>query len=83
MPRRANRIGDLDKSLDIMVTGSPNVWVNSRRFCRVGDIDAPSKDMMVTGSPNVWVNSRRATRVGDLDSALEIVITGSPNVFLN
>lgn len=89
----AHRVGDIDNGLDRTVTGSPNVFTNSRAQVRVGDIDFdPSKsrpgersgpDRKTTGSPNVFVNSRALHRLGDLDSDMDRSITGSPNVFAN
>jgi len=83
MARGAFRVGDSDSRGDIMVTGSPNVYVNGRRLTRVGDIDNDiPPDRMVTGSPTVITNGRMTSRRGDIDNDNEVTSSFSGDTFI-
>ena len=69
---------------------SPDVFVNSRGWHRVGDAWEPHccpsipechASVAGTGSPKVFVNSRAACRIGDLVACGSTMATGSANVF--
>jgi uncharacterized Zn-binding protein involved in type VI secretion len=90
----ATRIGDADVphcSGMVRAQGSPNVYVNSIRWSRQGDVNTPHllpgvpcpthSAPIAVGSPTVFVNGRGAGRVGDAISACTSVAAGSPNVF--
>lgn len=65
------------------ITGSPNVYINSRAALRVGDAWAghPHGGIQSTGANTVFINGRRLGRVADHISCGSLVATGSPNVF--
>jgi uncharacterized Zn-binding protein involved in type VI secretion len=59
------RVGDIDSDFppDSMKTGSPNVFVNSKKVTRVGDLDDDvPPNITTTGSPNVFINSKKVAR---------------------
>lgn len=79
----AVRVNDKDDNQDVVLDGSPNVFVNGLSSVRVGDIDFPSFNTKTEGSPTVFVNGKPKHRVGDKDDANNISIVGSFNVIVN
>lgn len=90
----ATRIGDADVphcSGMVRAQGSPNVYVNSIRWSRQGDVNTPHlltgdpcpthAAPIAVGSTTVFVNGKGAGRVGDALSGCTSVAAGSPNVF--
>jgi len=100
-----NRIGDItigicDHGLPccahgcvgVRITGSPDVYVNSRKGSRAPiDLAVHScphcgVNMTICGSPDVYINSYMAHRLGDCETEFcgsGISVTGSPDVFTN
>ena len=90
----ATRVGDADIphcSGMVRAEGSPNVFVNSIPWSRMGDVNTPHllpgdpcpihSAPIAQGSPTVWVNRVGAGRVGDSIAGCTAVAQGSPNVF--
>ena len=92
----ATRIGDADVphcSGMTRAVGSPNVYVNSIKWSRQGDVNTthlyppnippcPSHAMPIaSGSSTVKVNNVGAGRIGDGISGCTSVAAGSSNVF--
>ena len=72
-----------------ILTGSPNVFTNSRNAARAHlDIVDCSKHppspypVIATGSDSVFINSQPAARVTDKITCAAIIVDGSPNVFI-
>ena len=71
------------------IEGSPNVFVNGRKWHRQGDgwavhcnpIPECHSSVLASGSSSVYVNSRQAGRIGDPVACGSTVATGSENVF--
>jgi uncharacterized Zn-binding protein involved in type VI secretion len=82
--------GDPKPFTTTFVTGSDNVFVNSRAVVRIGDIgktDCGHETKAATGSGTVYVNNRFVHRLGDIGKVLDDgdtyeVITGSPDVLI-
>lgn len=76
---------DIDYAGGLIVTGSPNVFVNGASVVRISDTVAPHGDhstaVMVTGSSKVFVNGLGICRVGDQASCGDYGTGGSPNTF--
>ena len=64
----------------ICMSGSTNVFVNSRPACRKGDI-LTLGETLTQGSNSVFVNGIGVVRAGDLVSCGSKVISSSSNVF--
>lgn len=62
------------------ITGSSNVYVNSKQVCRQGDSFTEGR-VLSEGSKTVFVNGYGVGRVGDLVSCGSKVIRGSFSVF--
>ena len=90
----ATRIGDADVSHCSGMTraeGSPNVYVNTIKWSRLGDNNTvhllpgtpcPAHAAPIaTGSTTVFVNGKGAGRIGDGISGCTSVAAGSSNVF--
>ena len=90
----ATRIGDADIphcSPMERNEGSPNVFVNSIKWSRQGDVNTshlvpPAPCILhvkpiAIGSTTVFVNNKGAGRIGDAITACTYVAAGSPNVF--
>lgn len=90
------RLGDLDTGHDLcpptaLISGSPNVFVNSKNCGRIGDSYAPHScpdhpphsGVISSGSATVFVNGRNIARIGDSVSCGGSVMQGSGNVFAN
>lgn len=65
----------------ICMSGSEDVFVNSRSVCRRGDI-LTIGETLTQGSNSVFVNGMGVTRTGDLVSCGFKVIGVSKNVFV-
>ena len=90
----ATRIGDADVahcSGMVRAEGSPDVYVNSIKWSRQGDVNTPHllpgspcpthAAPIAVGSTTVFVNLKGAGRVGDAISGCTSVAAGSANVF--
>ena len=90
------RVGDSNTGHDAcpsvpLTAGSPDVFVNGRPVCRVGDSYAvhgcpthtPHVPHLQQGSPNVFVNGIPVSRIGDAVHCGGSVMEGSPDVFIN
>ena len=90
------RVGDNNTGHDAcpsvpLTAGSPDVFVNGRPVCRVGDPYAvhgcpthtPHVPHLQQGSPNVFVNGIPVSRIGDAVHCGGAVMEGSPDVFIN
>ncbi|WP_353277838.1 PAAR domain-containing protein [Wolbachia endosymbiont (group A) of Agelastica alni] len=64
----------------ICMSGSEDVFVNSRSVCRRGDI-LTIGETLTQGSNSVFVNGLGVARTGDMVSCGFKVISGSKNVF--
>ncbi|AGJ98559.1 hypothetical protein wNo_01140 [Wolbachia endosymbiont of Drosophila simulans wNo] len=64
----------------VCMSGSEDVFVNSRSVCRRGDI-LTIGETLTQGSNSVFVNGMGVTRTGDLVSCSFKVIGVSKNVF--
>lgn len=81
--------GHADWPPRVNTEASPNVFVNSRGWHRVGDswavhcnnIPECHSGVLSSGSKSVFVNDKNAGRVGDSVSCGSSVATGSENVF--
>lgn len=68
----------------MIVTASPNAFVNSRGIARIGDkvlSDCGHEGIIVTGMANATVNGRDHARLGDRFEGdyIGIIITASPD----
>lgn len=90
----ATRIGDDDVphcSPMVRAQGSPDVYVNSIRWSRQGDVNTPHllppppcpthTAPIAIGSTTVFVNNKGAGRIGDAIAGCTSVAEGSDNVF--
>ncbi|MBA8757909.1 hypothetical protein HCR18_02300 [Wolbachia pipientis] len=75
-------IGDYCSGIPVHIcmSGSEDVFVNSRSVCRRGDI-LTIGEALTQGSNSVFVNGIGIGRVGDVVSCGFKVIKGSENVF--
>ncbi|WP_353286072.1 PAAR domain-containing protein [Wolbachia endosymbiont (group A) of Philanthus triangulum] len=64
----------------VCMSGSNDVFVNGRSFCRKGDI-LTLGEKLTQGSNSVFVNDIGIARVGDLASCGFKVVSGSSSVF--
>lgn len=91
----ATRLGDNDTGHDacaptVLVSASPNVYINGRAAGRVGDsyaahgcINHPTHSgVIASGSASVFINGKAAGRIGDPVSCGGTVAEGSSNVFI-
>lgn len=89
-----HRLGDVDTGHGCFggrptCQASPNVLVNGKGACRVGDkynshCCVTCHDGVVSvGSPNVFVNGKAVARIGDAVSCGGNASAGSGNVFAN
>lgn len=62
------------------ISGSNNVFVNSKSICRQGDSFSEGK-VMIQGSKTVFANGYGVGRVGDIVSCSNTMKRGSNNVF--
>lgn len=92
-----SRVGDVCApfvTVPIIVTGSPNVFVNGQPVARQGDFTATFKKrqgrkikifvsqlLIPPGSPTVFVNGKLIAKIGTLGTNDTVVVTGSTNVF--
>jgi len=86
MSRRVIRVGDPGSHGGMVITGSPDVFANSRRVARLSDLyDCPIHGVnpIVTASTDTFANSRGVVRVGDLTLCGATLIEGSPDTFCN
>jgi len=83
----AARVG-IDKVGGVVLSGSPNTFVNGAASVRVGD---PVSDhgsyphdnaVIVEGAPTVFINGKPASRQYDLASCGHELLPGSSNVFI-
>jgi uncharacterized Zn-binding protein involved in type VI secretion len=86
MGRRVIRVGDPGSHGGMVITGSPDVFANSKPVARLGDLYAcpiHGINPIVTASPNTTANSKGVVRVGDLTLCGATLIEGSPDTFCN
>ena len=92
-----SRVGDVCApfvTVPIIVTGSPNVFVNGAPVARLLDFTADfkkivGKDIKIfvsqllvpPGAPTVFVNGKPIAKIGTLGTNGTVVVTGSLNVF--
>jgi uncharacterized Zn-binding protein involved in type VI secretion len=76
---------NIDFAGGLIVTGSPNVFVNGASVVRIGDTvnshGDHSTSSMITGSSKVFVNGVGLCRAGDVASCGDYGTGGSPNTF--
>jgi uncharacterized Zn-binding protein involved in type VI secretion len=84
----AGSLSFFNKIAGKIATGSPNVFVNSRRAARA-ELDtgecsehAPNRPQIATGSGSVFINRYPAARVDDILGCSGGIAEGSPNVFI-
>lgn len=85
MPRVV-RIGDPGSHGGVVVTGSPDVYVNGLKVARVGDIYAcpiHGANPIVSGSPDTYANDSNVARVGDTTACGATLVDGSPDTYCN
>lgn len=85
MPNIA-RITDEGSHGGMIVTGSPDTFVNGLACARIGDTYDCAQhgpNPIVTGSPDSFANSRNIARVGDVAACGAVIVTGSPDTFAN
>ena len=91
----AARLGDMSTGHDAcvpvpIITGSPDVFINSRPAARVTDtfavhscmIHPPHSDVIAAGSATVFVNGLSAARLGDSVVIGGTIAEGSPDVWI-
>ena len=86
MSRRVIRVEDPGSHGGAVITGSPDVFANSKPVARLGDLyDCPIHGInpIVTASTDTFVNSRGVVRVGDLTMCGATLAEGSPDTFCN
>lgn len=72
----------------VVITGSPNVYVNGKKCARVGDKGRHrySSFTILTGRPDIIVNGKRVAHKGSKTnnhSGSGTLISGSPNVYVS
>ena len=76
---------NIDFAGGLIVTGSPNVFVNGASVVRIGDTvnshGDHSTSSMITCSSKVFVNGVGLCRAGDVASCGDYGTGGSPNTF--
>lgn len=85
MPRVV-RIGDPGSHGGVVVTGSPDVYVNDLKVARVGDTYAcpiHGANPIVSGSPDTYANDSNVARVGDTTACGATLVDGSPDTYCN
>ncbi|WP_374699404.1 PAAR domain-containing protein [Wolbachia endosymbiont (group A) of Limnophora tigrina] len=82
MNKSVIRLGDhCEETLPhFCISGSRDVFINGRPFCRQGDNFSEGK-VMTQGSKAVFANGKAVARTGDLISCGAIAEEGSDNVF--
>ncbi len=82
MNKSVVRVGDYcaEATPHFCISGSNNVFVNSKPVCRKGDNFTESR-VLTEGSKTVFTNGYGIGRVGDSISCGSKVISGSNNVF--
>ncbi|MFZ4835298.1 PAAR domain-containing protein [Rouxiella sp. Mn2063] len=84
--RSAARFGDLTCHCGIIISGSCDVFTNSRPSAAVGLSIATCLihgiAPVVTGSCSVFINNLPASRVLDFTGCVGLIITGSCDVFI-
>ncbi len=81
----AARLGDTTNHGGVIITASPDVYVDGIKIARVGDshscpISGHGVTSIVTGSSKSFANNKKVARVGDSVGCGAIIITGSPTV---
>jgi uncharacterized Zn-binding protein involved in type VI secretion len=72
----------------VVISGSPNVFVNGKRAARLGDRGRHSHGgfTIITGRPDVLINGKRTAFKGSRTnnhSGKGTLVTGSPNVYVS
>lgn len=72
----------------IIITGSPDVFINNLPSARITDIVlgfCGHIGIIVTGSPDTYVNNLNKARITDLyvGCMIGVIVTGSPDTFTN
>lgn len=82
MNKSVVRVGDYcaEAAPHFCISGSNNVFVNGKPFCRKGDNFTEGR-VLIEGSKKVFANGYSIGRVGDSISCGSKVISGSSNVF--
>lgn len=64
-------VGDKDSDGNVMVEGSPDVFIKGKAVCRIGDKDS-ANNVLVEGTPSVLINGVPIALSNQKDSACNI-----------